>query len=61
MGDNVSFVHFHIPVYRNPIVALGNTFAPLWLIGLITLGVFYQGPGLADRIGSIATLLIAVA
>lgn len=32
---------------------------PLWLLGIINLGIFFQNSGLSDRIGSIAALMIA--
>ena len=32
---------------------------PLWLLALINLGIFFQDSNLGDRIGSIATLMIA--
>ena len=34
-------------------------FLPLWLLGLISLGIFFQERTLADRIASIATVMIA--
>jgi len=40
-------------------VALGSIFFPLWLLAFINLGIFFQDNNLADRIGSIATLMVA--
>ena len=34
-------------------------FLPLWLLGIMNLGIFFQDNGLADRIGSLAGLMIA--
>lgn len=51
--------HFTIPLYKFPFVTLFTIFFPLWLLGIINLGIFYQDTGLADRIGSISALMIA--
>ena len=56
---NFQTAHFHMPVYRFPTVTLGTIFFPLWLMGIINLGIFFQSPDLADRIASIATMMIA--
>jgi len=40
-------------------VALATIFLPLWLLGIINLGIFFQDENLADRIASIAALMIA--
>ena len=34
-------------------------FIPLWLLSVINLGIFFQDNALADRIASIASLMIA--
>lgn len=46
-------------MYKFPLVTLFTIFIPLWLLGIINLGVFYQDTGLADRIGSISALMIS--
>ena len=51
--------HFIIPLYKFPVVSIFTIFLPLWLLGIINLGIFFQETGLADRIGSIAGLMIA--
>lgn len=53
------YAHFEIPLYRRPIISLLTIFLPLWLLGLISLGIFFQSNELADRIASIATVMIA--
>jgi hypothetical protein len=34
-------------------------FVPLWLLGLINLGIYFQNEELSDRIGSIIGLMLA--
>ena len=53
------YAHFLIPLYKFPFVTLVTIFVPLWLLGIINLGIFFQNSGLSDRIGSIAALMIA--
>lgn len=57
--DHFQYAHFNIPLYKFPIVALATIFLPLWLLGIINLGIFFQDENLADRIASIAALMIA--
>lgn len=40
-------------------VAMATIFLPLLLLSIINLGIFFQDNGLADRIASIAALMIA--
>jgi len=40
-------------------VALATIFLPLWLLAIINLGIFFQDNNLADRVASIASLMIA--
>lgn len=40
-------------------VGLFMIFFPLWLLGMINLSIFFSEPGLGDRIGSLASLLLA--
>lgn len=53
------FCHFVIPLYKFPFVTLSTIFIPLWLLGIINLGIFFQDTTLGDRIGSLAALMIA--
>lgn len=48
-----------MPLYKYPLVSIITIFLPLWLLSIINLGIFFQEPGLGDRIGSLSTLLIA--
>ena len=34
-------------------------FIPLWLLGVLTLGIFFQEPDLGARIASLATIMMA--
>ena len=51
--------HFKIPLYKFPWVTICTICIPLWLMGMINIGIFFQEVGLADRIGSLAALMIA--
>lgn len=51
--------HFQIPLYRIPIVSLLTIFFPIWLLGVASLVIFFQDFALADRVASIATILLA--
>lgn len=53
------FAHFEIPLYKAPSVTLSTIFFPLWLLSVLTLGIFFQDIGLANRIGSLTGLQIA--
>ena len=53
------YAHFTIPLYKFPTVTIATIFLPLWLLGIINLGIFFQDNNLADRIASIAALMIA--
>jgi hypothetical protein len=33
--------HFNIPLYKMPMNSLSTIFIPLWLLGIINLGVFF--------------------
>jgi hypothetical protein len=57
--DHFQYAHFNVPLYKFPIVALATIFLPLWLLAIINLGIFFQDNTLADRIASIAALMIA--
>lgn len=57
--EHFQYAHFNIPLYKFPMVALATIFLPLWLLGLINLAIFFQDNNLADRIASIAALMIA--
>lgn len=34
--------HFIIPLYKFPVVSILTIFLPLWLLGIINLGIFFQ-------------------
>jgi hypothetical protein len=38
---------------------MATIFLPLWLLGIINLGIFFQDNSMDDRIGSISALMIA--
>jgi hypothetical protein len=46
-------------MYKFPFDSLVTIFVPLWLLGIINLGIFFQNEQLSDRIGSIIALTIA--
>ena len=41
-------------------VAICTIFLPLSLLGMINIGIFFQDNGLADRLGTLAGLMIAL-
>ena len=53
------YAHFEIPLYRLPVVSVLTISIPLWILGWISLAIFLQDFGLADRIASIATVMVA--
>ena len=53
------YAHFQIPLYRIPIVSLLTTSLPIWILGWVSLAIFFQDFALADRIASIATVMVA--
>ena len=53
------YAHFEIPIYKFPMVTIATIFIPLWLLGIITVGIYFQDRVLVDRIVSISALLIA--
>jgi hypothetical protein len=53
------YAHFNIPLYKFPYVAMATIFLPLWLLGIINLGIFFQDHNMDDRIGSLSALMIA--
>jgi hypothetical protein len=56
---NFQYVNFRIPLYKYPGVNLVQIFIPLWILGFITLLIFFQDTALSGRIASIATLTLA--
>ena len=46
-------------MYRLPLVSLLTIFLPLWFLGVISLGIYFQDNTLAERVASIATVMIA--
>lgn len=53
------YSHFKIPLYKYPGSSLATIFIPLWILGLATLAVFFQGPGLGNALQNLGTLLLA--
>lgn len=52
---------FKIPLYRFPVVDMMTIFIPLWLLGFISVYVFYQTTEIMNRIINVAALMIAYA
>lgn len=55
----IQYAHFHIPLYKFPFVPLFIVLVPLALLGVINIAIFFQDYSLGDRVGNIATLMIA--
>lgn len=53
------YAHFEIPLYRLPIVSLLTISVPFWILGWVSLVIFFQEYDIADRIASIATVMVA--
>jgi len=53
--------HFDVPLYKMPMYSLSTIFIPLWLLGIINLGVFFENEDLGNRIQAISGLMIAFA
>lgn len=53
--------HFSIPMYKMPMYSLSTIFVPLWLLGIINLGIFFASSDVGSRIQSIAGLMVAFA
>ncbi len=53
------YAYFNIPMFKSPFNSLITVFVPLWLLGLINLGIYFQDENLSDRIGSIIGLMLA--
>ena len=56
---NFQYVNFRVPLYKYPGANLVQIFIPLWILGFITLLIFFQDTTLSGRIASIATLTLA--
>ena len=57
-----SNAHFEIPLFRMPLVSIFSLMVPGYLLGLISLVIFFQPSGvdnLGDRVGAIATIFLA--
>lgn len=52
---------FKIPLYRFPVVDIMTIFIPIWLLGFISVYVFYQTTEIMNRIINVAALMIAYA
>ncbi len=53
------YAYFNIPMFREPLTSLVTVFIPLWLLGLINLGIYFQDKDLGSRIGSIIGIMLA--
>ena len=53
------YATFNIPLYKFPASSFVTVFIPLWLLGLINLGIYFQDGTLSDRLGSIIALMLA--
>ena len=53
------YAHFEIPLYRLPVVSVLTISLPIWVLGWVSLEIFLQDFGLADRIAPIATVMVA--
>ena len=51
--------HFIITLYKNPNSAIATIFVPLWLLSIISIGIFYQSTLLAGRIENLTGLMFA--
>jgi hypothetical protein len=51
--------HFIIPFYKKPGLSIVTIFAPLWLLAILNLAIYFQGAELGTRTASIGTLIIA--
>lgn len=53
------FTHFRIPIYKYPGLSILTIFIPIWILGLIGLGVFFQEQGFGARLATVAVLILA--
>ena len=53
------YAHFQIPLYRIPVVSLLTISLPIWILGWVSLAIFFQDFELSNRISSIATIMVA--
>ena len=58
-SEHFKYACFKIPMYRFPFDSIVIVFLPLWLLAALNLGIFFQNFVLAERLMSIATLLVA--
>lgn len=56
---NFQYASFEATIYKRPLASLFNIFFPLWGLALINLVIYFQSTNLAERIASIATLMVA--
>lgn len=52
------YSHFVIPLYKYPGNALATIFIPIFLLALLSLGIFFQSNDLSNRLSSIATMVL---
>lgn len=56
---NFQYAHFIMPIYKYPLATLSTIFFPLWMLGIINIGIFFQDEVLGKRFLNIAALMIA--
>ena len=60
--QSFNHAHFTLPMARSPIVTFFKIIVPNWLLGFISLVIFFQEggkAGLGSRIPGIATIMLA--
>jgi hypothetical protein len=53
--------YFNIPLYKFPLSPIFTIFLPLFFLDILNFGILFQDKELADRMGTIATLVLAFA
>lgn len=48
-----------IPLYKYPSTTIINVFLPLYMVAVMSLGVFFETNDMSNRDGSLATFLLA--
>lgn len=46
-------------MYKMPIFSLSTIFIPLWLLGIVNLGIFFETEDLGNRIQGLSGLMVA--
>lgn len=48
--DNFQYACFKIPILKHPFASLLEIFLPLWSLGIINLGIYFEDSALSDRL-----------